>query len=259
MFTFTKTNMYLPEKTLKGGTGYSLSSSLPDGIEHIFPDYTLYPQKNFALGFLTRGCPNKCKWCIVPEKEGKIRAHTNFEEFARKDTPHIIFMDNNVLAGEHGKKEIERLAKSDYKVDFNQGLDARIIADDDAIAKRLAKLKWFKPLRLACDTLSQMSAVERAVKKLRNHGCKPKQYFCYVLVREDIEDALERILFLKKLKVDPFAQPYRDLEGKTEPVKEQKDFARWVNHKAVFNTVPWEAYKKSKEVIQATKEEQAEA
>lgn len=236
VFTFTKTDTPLGNRIVKGGTGYNFSKKLPEDIEHICPDYKLY-NSTFSQGFLTRGCPNKCAWCIVPRKEGNIQAHADIEEFARHKA--VVLMDNNVLACDHGISQIEKMARMGLRVDFNQGLDARRI--DSQIAKMLAALKWSHPIRLACDTKSQIESVHKAIDKLRKYGAKPSRFFCYVLVK-DIEDALERVLFLKENNVDPFAQPYIDFSGKNTVPKIQKDFARWVNHKAIFKSVPWEQY-----------------
>ncbi len=125
-------------------------------------------------------------------------------------------------------------------MDLNQGLDARRI--NRPIAKLLAKCKWLKPVRLACDTASQKE--KALLMRLKQEGggkVTPKAYFCYVLVK-DIKDALDRVMLLKELGVDPFAQPYRDFDNNIESTKEQKRFARWVNHKAIFKTVKWEEY-----------------
>ena len=78
VFDFTEENPFLPsEKTIKGGTGYGIFSELPAEIDEMFPDYSIYPNCDYAIGFLTRGCPNKCPWCYVPQKEGNI--HDNPE------------------------------------------------------------------------------------------------------------------------------------------------------------------------------------
>jgi len=237
VFTWTESDPYLPEVTKRGGTGYGLFETLPDEIEHTCPDYNLY-DIDYSMGFLTRGCPNKCSFCIVNKKEGKIRGHAELDEFLRHDK--VVFLDNNVLASEHGIKQIEQLTSRHIKVDFNQGLDARLI--DDKIAKLLSKVRWLKPVRLACDSKSQMSAIQKAVTLLRWHNTTPTRYFVYVLIK-DIEDALERIKFIKGLGLDVHAQPYRDFDNKTVPSQEQKDLARWANHKAIFKSVAWEDYK----------------
>lgn len=237
VFTWTPETPGLPVTTERGGTGYGLPSVvLPDEIEHICPDYSLFGSGDTSYGFLTRGCPNKCPWCFVPGKEGEIRANADISEFLRHRQ--VVLMDNNVLASDHGITQIEKLGRLGVKVDFNQGLDARRI--DDQIARRLSKLKWLKPVRLACDTDSQMEPVRRAVELLRWHNTKPRTYFCYVLVK-DVGKALEIVKFLKGLNVEPFCQPYRSPTG-AEPSYLQKAFARWVNARPVYNSVLWDDY-----------------
>ena len=237
VFTFTKADPFLPADTVKGGTGYGMTGTLPDSIEHICPDYSLYGTDK-SYGFLTRGCPNHCPWCIVPKKEGKIRAHADVEEFARHKQ--VVLMDNNVLACDHGLDQIDKMARLGLRVDFNQGLDARRI--DEAVARRLASLKWIRYLRLACDQQSQMPAVEQAVNRLRRAGLHA-EIFCYALIK-DVDEALERVEFLRSLGVSPFCQPYRDFENKIEPTREQRLFARYVNLKKIFKTATWQEFLK---------------
>ena len=71
VFDFTPENMYLPPDTIKGGTGYGLYTELPPEIDNQFPDYSIYPECDYAIGYITRGYPNRCGWCVVPIKEGK--------------------------------------------------------------------------------------------------------------------------------------------------------------------------------------------
>jgi hypothetical protein len=237
VFTFTPEDSYIPKETEKGGTGYGdMKTVLPDYVEHICPDYDLYSQ-NYSMGFLTRGCIRNCEGCFVPGKEGSIRPNADIDEFARhKD---VVLMDNNVLACDHGIDQIKKIIQEGLKVDFNQGLDARLI--DDGVAKILSKVKWLEPLRLACDSVHMIKHIQKAVQLLRWHNTTPVRFFCYVLVR-DIEDALERVKFLKGMNIDPFCQPYMDKEG-TPPTKEQESFARYVNVKSNFKTCTWEDYK----------------
>jgi hypothetical protein len=166
-----------------------------------------------------------------------LKAHADVEEFARH--PKVLLLDNNVLGCDHGIKQIEQIVRLELSVDFNQGLDAGLI--DDTTAKLLAKVRWWKPLRLACDTTAKMETVLRAVTLLRWHNATPRRYFVYMIVN-DVEDALERVQFLKGIDVDPFAQPFRDRDG-NPPTSEQRHFARWVNHKAEFKSRTWEEYK----------------
>ena len=239
IFTWTEKDPALPSTAVCGGTGNNVTMKLPEEVEHICPDYSLYGAEK-SYGFLTRGCIRNCPWCFVPKKEGTIKAHADIDEFCRHKE--VVLMDNNVLAHDHGIAQIEKMAKMGVKVDFNQGLDARLI--DVSVARRLGNLKRLHPVRLDCDTAGQIDSISKAVQLLRWHNVTPRRYFCYVLVK-DIGDAIERVKFLKGIHVDPFCQPYRDAEG-NEPTKEQRAFARWVNMKAAFNVSTWEEYKAEK-------------
>ncbi len=235
VFSWTQEDRHLPDAAIKGGTGYGLFATLPEKIEHICPDYDFY-SVNYSLGFLTRGCIRSCEWCVVPKKEGAIRAHADIEEFCRhKD---VKLMDNNVLAHPHGIEQIEKMARMDLRVDFNQGLDARLI--DAPIARRLASLRWIRFIRLACDNRAQIPEVDKAIRLLRAADGYYREYFCYVLVT-DVDDAHDRVLFLDRQNVTPFAQPYRDWLG-TEPTLIQKCFAQWCNRPQIRKTTPWPQY-----------------
>lgn len=237
IFSWTPHNEYCynTKKYISGGTGYDYNIVLDNNIDRCFGGYWLYNCEH-AYGFLTRGCPNKCSWCIVPQKEGNIRPYADIEDFIG-DFNSAILMDNNVLASDHGIKQIEKIIKLGIKVDFNQGLDARLI--DDLMARLLARVKWFSPLRLACDTQAMIEPVRKAVELLRWHNCKPIRYFVYVLIK-DIDETLDRVKFLKGIEVDPFGQVLRD--DKFIPTKRHYELERWINHKAIFKTVKFEYY-----------------
>lgn len=220
---------------LSGGTGYGNENELPDHIEHIMPDYSIY-NTGYSMGFLTRGCSRSCDFCIVPIKEGAIRENADIDEFLDHDT--VVLMDNNILAHDHGIYQLEKIADMGVAIDINQGVDARLITPE--IARLFKRLTWKVPLRLACDNKGQIPALRKAIETLRWYNVTPSRYSCYLLVR-DIEDAKIRVRFLKGMGVDPFAQPYIPPDG-SQPGVEQKRFARWVNHKAIFKKIPWEDY-----------------
>lgn len=234
VFTFTPENLYLPPNTIKGGTGYGLMFKLEPKIDDMFPDYSIYPKCHHAIGFLTRGCIRNCPWCIVPTKEGQIRPYRTWREVKRPDSRDIVFMDNNVLACQHGLSQIEDMGGRDVRVDFNQGLDARLISND--VAKLLARLKWIRFIRMSADTDAMLDKVLAAIARLKRSGVKPYRVFVYVLV-QDIESAERRVIALRDVGAEVFAQPYRDFTTNADPPREQRDFARWVNHKAIFKTV----------------------
>ena len=240
VFTFTPDYDYFPEcKVVKGGTGYDIKSKLHIDIENTFPDYSLY-NIDYAIGFLTRGCIRKCEWCIVPEKEGNIRPNKSILDICG-NFKKAVLIDNNFLAlRDYAICQLKLIAKYKIKIDFNQALDARLI--DDEIAYYMSRCKWLAPVRMSCDTISMIKYVEDAVKLLRNHKCTPSRYSVFVLVK-DIENALNRVNAMKNIECDPFAMPFRDFKNNTPISQQHKDFARWVNHKAIFKTVKWEDYK----------------
>lgn len=233
VFTFTPEETMLPPDVIKGGTGYGIMDELPLDIDAMQPDYSLYPSCDHAIGFLTRGCIRKCPWCVVPRKEGMIRAYRTWQEIKRPDSRDIVFMDNNVLACDHGLEQIESMIGQKVRVDFNQGLDARLITPE--VAEMLARLKWIRSIRMSCDTDAVLDTVLESINRLMVHGVKPYRIFVYLLV-QDIDSAERRAIALRDAGVDVFAQPYRDFDNNIEPTREQRDFARWVNRKPIFNT-----------------------
>ncbi len=238
VFTFTENDLYLPDTAKKGGVGYGLTNVLPDKIEHICPDYSLYGL-NYSVGFLTRGCIRKCSFCIVPDKEGDVHENADIHEFARHKV--VVLLDNNVLSSTHGINQILKISKLDMRIDFNQGMDARLV--DKHVAKLLAKVKWKRFLRFSCDHKSMIPHLKRTVELLGKEGIKPYKIFCYFLVK-DVNESLERAELLSALGIDIFAMPYRDFDNKFEPDIITKRFARWVNHKAIYKKIKWEDYLK---------------
>lgn len=239
VFTWTKRDPALPSNTICGGTGFGLTTTLPEVVEHCCPDYSLYGITDKSYGFLTRGCLRKCKDCFVPEKEGPIRPHADILEFFVQGTTAIL-MDNNILAHQHGIRQIEKMIKLSIKVDFNQGLDARLI--DNPMAKLLSRLKWSPSIRLACDSTEIIPAIEKAVELLRWHNASPPRFFCYVLSK-DFESTYERVRFLRKLYVDPFIQTLRNKEDTFVPSQRMMDLKRWCNNRRIFRSCPFEEYK----------------
>ena len=124
VFTFTPDfdTVIGADEIITGGTGYKDYASLPPNVEATPPDYSIYPQYQRAVGFLTRGCIRNCPWCIVPRKEGYLHPAATWKEIKRPDSREIIFLDNNVLASGHGLEQIGRMGGEPVWVDFNQGL-----------------------------------------------------------------------------------------------------------------------------------------
>ena len=130
------------DRIVKGGTGYGLDNKLPHEVEHICPDYGLYPQfLGTAYGFLSRGCPRGCGFCIVGEKEGhRTVAAADLSEFWRGERE-IKLLDANILACSDWERLLGQLAKSRAEVDFTQGLDVRLITPEKAEALNRIRTK----------------------------------------------------------------------------------------------------------------------
>lgn len=235
----------LPESAIIGGSGSrDIKRKLPNYIDNLCPDYTLYDM-NYSLGYFTRGCIRDCDWCIVREKEGEISAYAKVDDFIRHKK--AVLLDNNVLAHPHGIEQIEALARLGINTDFNQGLDARLI--DAQMAKLLSRIKWSPYLRLACDTQASKHHIAVAVEHLRRAGATPRRYSVYCLITNDIDDAMDRIAFLEGLKLGIFAQPYLDIEGKVKPSKIAKDLATWCNKPNLRKTIPFDKFFKYRNKI----------
>ena len=242
VFTFTPDfdTVINAEEIITGGTGYKNFGSLPPEVEACPPDYTLYPNWKPAVGFLTRGCCRCCDFCIVPRKEGAVHPAATWKEIKRPDSREMVLLDNNVLASDYGLEQIDRMGREQVWVDFNQGLDAWLITPE--IAGMLARLHWIRLIRLACDTSEMLPVIRQATSYLKEAGVSQSRFWAYALVR-DVEEAHRRVMALREMGVEPFAQPYRDYDG-GEPTEEQKAFARWVNRKSLFKSCTWESYKK---------------
>lgn len=241
IFSFTPEYGYcitnVKGEILRGGTGYCIHSRLPREMEAIQPDYTLYPtiDSRTSYGFLTRGCPNRCSWCIVPQKEGDVRPYMDIDDITVNGTlPYAVLMDNNVLASPYGVSQIEKIVRRKYHVDFNQALDARLVTDD--IAGLLARVRWIRRIRFGCDTPGQISHCLDAMERICRHGYKG-EFFLYCILMDDIREAYHRIGCWREFggKVLPFAQPFRDPYNPKQTVPQwQKDMARWTNRKELY-------------------------
>lgn len=258
IFSFTPDyGQYMTNTTqiCKGGTGYDIYSTLPEEIDLIKPDYSIYPSigHKTAYGFLTRGCPNKCKWCIVPKKEGVIKPYMDVEEIAIDGRNELILMDNNILASDHGIEQFEKIIKMNegrkkkIKVDFNQGLDARLVTDE--IAKMLSRLKWIQQIRFGCDTPKQIEECEKACAMIDKHGYKGG-YFFYCILLDDFDESFSRVNHWKKKgssRYLPHCQPFRDIGNKSQIIPQwQKDMARWTDRKHLFRSCEFEDFEPRK-------------
>lgn len=241
VFSFTPDYAYVIAnvrgEVVRGGTGYDVRSSLPGDMDRLQPDYSLYPtvDSRTSYGFLTRGCPNRCRWCVVPQKEGGIRPYMDVDDITlHGERPYAVLMDNNVLACDYGLSQLEKIAERRYHVDFNQGLDARLVTLD--VARLLARVKWIKRIRFGCDTTAQIVECERAIQLVRQAGYKGEFFLYCILI--DFAESYHRLNYWRKYKyVLPHAQPYRDLNNPHQRIPQwQKDMAHWADRKELYRS-----------------------
>lgn len=223
---------------VRGGTGYGLDNALPDEIEHIFPDYGLYPKltKDTAFGFLSRGCPRGCPFCIVKDKEGlRSRKVADLDEWWNGQK-NIVLCDPNLLACPDSMNLLDQLAQSKAWVDMNQGVDARLLNEKNVEALRRLKMK---KIHFAWDLMAQSERVLSGLRLWRESG-KPIAHGAYgtvyVLVNFNttMEENLFRVYALRDIGFDPYVMVY----DKPNAPKEIKRLQRWCNSKFIFKKCP---------------------
>ena len=234
--TYSKDNITVRNagQVIKGGTGYGPGPDLPDEIEHSYPDYSLYPQySETAYGFLSRGCPRGCGFCIVGGKEGrKSRKVADLSEFWRGQRE-IKLMDANLLACPDHEKLLLQLAKSRALVDFSQGLDIRLITRDNVALLNQVRTKtvhfaWDNPdedltryFRQFLEWTSIRNPRLRRVYLLTNYGSTHEQ-------------DLYRVETLRQMGFDPYVMIYE--KPMAPPIT--RHLQRWVNNKRLFYAIP---------------------
>ena len=199
-----------------GGSGINFDVLLPPEIEHKMPDYSLYPDLYFSMGFTSRGCCNKCSFCLVPLKEGGIRANASVREFYNPALKRLILLDNNILASENCDETFDELIELQVETDINQGMDIRLLNDRNVW--QLKKIKT-KVLRFAFDNMAYESQARQGLKLLLGTGISPRKFAFYVLVgfRQN-DEAIERIKLLQSYGVDVYPMIYKDASGKEPDV-----------------------------------------
>lgn len=241
VFDFTPENPYLPPDTIKGGTGYGIFEDLPEEIDRMFPDYSIYPDCDYAIGYITRGCIRNCPWCIVPKKEGKIHPYRTWKELIRYDTPKLTLMDNNILSCDFGVEQLEDISKTDYLIDLNQGMDLRLVTPH--IADILSKIKWQKYTRFSVDQKAKIEPFRRVNDMLVERGVSPSKLFCYFIVRDDEQDAVDRISAIREINNKATVYAQAEINPGIVPKRWQNVFARKYIYPGDWRKKDWFAWK----------------
>ena len=168
-------------------------TGLFDDAEDLMPDYSLVPEWDASIIFASRGCIRNCAFCAVPKLEGRPnRLRYHIEQLVYPGHKRIILWDNNILGNPNWRPIFDELIELGLKVDFNQGLDARLISDESA--EGISKMKT-EYIRLAYDTLKVGPYVENAINVLSQHGIRKKKIIVYTLFNfdDDPKDFFQRV------------------------------------------------------------------
>ena len=222
-----------------GGSGYDLQTKLNDDIETLKPDYSLYPQIDYSIGFTTRGCIRKCHFCIVPEKEGKLTRAQHPSKFHEFRFHKIMLLDNNILADSDWFFEVSNWIIDNHLSLREHGMDIRLM--NDKIAKRLSQMKFYKPMHFAFDNDKDEPAVIEGIKDLIRNGINMRQnvqFFVYVDSDKQFESGLERCRKLKALGTNPFVM----FNLKSKRTQRIKNLQRWANRKWLLWSMDFNEY-----------------
>lgn len=215
----------MDERWICGGTGYDLTTTLPPEIDEI------KPRLNF--GFTTRGCIRKCPFCVVPEKEGTVHAVGDIYDLWDGKAKEVTLFDNNILAlPDHFFKICDQLRREKLKVDFNQGLDIRLLADD--MARELSEIRHHE-YRFAFDYPELWRVIFEKVELLKSYGINRSMFYVLVGYNTTITQDLRRLKMLKSLGQKAYVMRYkRD--------KVYIPIAEWANQPQIFQSMTFEQF-----------------
>ena len=260
VFSFTQDYQYYidADEVVRGGSGYCIETigsgreiyhsekdlQLPPEIEHIYPDYSLYPEKTgygqplkeqTAYGFLTRGCPRGCEFCHVKAKEG-LCSHkvADLSEFW-KDQGNIIICDPNLIACKDWKDLIQQLIDSKAVININQGIDIRMMTDEKA---EMIKQLRVDSVHFAWDRYEDKDIIIPKFKAFKEiTGWKARKTIVFVLTNFNttFEQDLERVYTLREMDYDPYIMIYN--KQLTKGKEQVRLLQRYVNNRKIFKTI----------------------
>lgn len=232
--TYTPDIDFIPQAdtVIKGGTGYGLDNKLPDAVEHVMPDYSLYGITDTAYGFLTRGCPRHCPFCVVGDKEGlQSKKVADLSEFW-SGQENIVLLDPNLLACPQRMELLDQLIDSRAMVTISQGFDIRLTNEE--VADKLNRMR-VKRIHFAWDNPQQdlEPYFRRFAESYRRKSRPAKCVYILENFNSTMEENLHRIYTVRDLNYDPYVMVY----NKPHAPAEIKQLQRWVNNKYVFGKV----------------------
>lgn len=211
---------------------------LPCEIEATEPFY--YPDEDYSYGFITRGCIRSCWFCRVPKFEGKLKAYNTVESIVKHKK--VKFLDNNILAyPEHMKVFQWCLDHPDIKVEFNQGLDFRLVNDENLDA--LSRLNYMGEYIFAFDEPKYQPLLEKKLKLIKKYISKPwkLKFYIYYHPSMDLSQLFERVEWCRDRECLPYVM--RDIACWDSPLKNFLiDYAAYCNQAGMFKKLTFEQF-----------------
>lgn len=243
IFSFSEMPELPKDKSVIGGTGIDFYNTLPSEIESEQPSYSLYPNTDYHIGFSMKGCRFSCSFCCVPKKEGKPYKYNSIDGILTnpKGGNKLVLLDNDFFGTGDWEVNLKRIIELNLKVNFNQGLNIRILTQRQA--DLLAKCKYWnlhftsRYLTFAWDRYEDREDIMRGIEKTDNAGIRRDHLQFFVLIGYDTtpQQDLDRVETIKALGAKPFVMPYNKFDDY------QKKFARWTNSRQLKH-VKWEDY-----------------
>jgi hypothetical protein len=211
-----------------GGSGYDISKTLPEEIEKVNP--------KINMGFTTRGCIRRCAFCIVPEKEGGIHIVGDLMDLWDGKSKDIILMDNNILAiPEHFKLVCKQARGNKIRIDFNQGLDHRLLTQE--IVDEMKTIRHVE-YRMAYDHVAFRKSVNDAIDLLQSNGIKRCSWYVLCGFNSSFEEDMDRLTHLRDRGQVAYLQRHEKVDG----IPEYIELARWVNQHHLFRGMSWQQF-----------------
>ena len=242
IFKFSSDELIDYERMIVGGTGSKNPQDLPAEIESMTPDYSIYNYPH-NIGFAMRGCRLRCSFCVVPEKEGKPKFNSAISElWTQRDSDFLMLLDNDFFGNPSWSSCVDEILAFNLRVNFSQGINIRNLKPEQAQA--LASVRFSnssgtkKQLHFAWDDPRHEKLIHKGIDTCMKAGIRPDQMAFYVLIgyHSTPDEDLHRVETLRDYGCDPYVMPYNKADAY------QHEFARWVNHKAIFKTTSWRDY-----------------